>query len=901
MTLRKKTFLIIGLTVVSLLAVFYLLSTTILLNGFKDVEIRDTRKEIQRPIDSLDSDLAFLGNTTRDWAVWDDTYAFIVDRNPDYIKTIESSFVNNQLNMMMFVDASANTVFVEAYDLTEKKTVPVPAGWLSLLGKESGLLSRPDSTDGVRGLIMLPEGPMLVAAYPILASDGNGPARGTVIWGRYLDQAQVERLGELTNLSLSAYNLDDPAMPADFRQAQITLNGEDRYYVETLDSDSIAGYARLDDIGGAPAMILRVDTPRAIFQQGLSTMHYFVGFIFAASIIFGVTTITLLEVTIFSRMSSISDDVRNIGSRKDATSRVRIKGGDELSSLAGGINTMLSSMEESHTELRLAHDNLEARVQERTVELRDKVAVLQTLTEIDSEVMGATRSQSILNLVCHRAAELLRAPKGLIALIDTEDRAHVAATVGLEYEEGIEEEIAPYLNADGLDNIDLYHNGAFAVNRIAATMPHMSEFRSRENIQSLAVAPLTTDGRMLGGLLVFDTVQRQWSPDEVQVMGLLSVQAAIALDEARLFEEEQSRREELAVLYGLSRELADAPPEIDKILELVAKHTVETTHVTFAGIALVDDSGELMVRAAHPVRSLQFDLLTDSSKAAQQNFCHLILELFAPVVIHDDSPDLSPREREMLFPDKTHTLCLVPLRAGDRALGLLMLGETRGEEREPFTPEKTRLAHSIADQTASALGRAELFIELEHSYLETVLSLASAVEAKDAYTAGHAASLAAMALMVGEETGMSHMELDDLRYGAVLHDIGKIGVPDSVLQKPGKLDEDEWLQMKRHPEIGAKILRPVPRLAGAASIVHHHHERYDGGGYPDGLAGEHIPVGASILTIVDSFSAMIDERIYKHAYSHEKAVTELRRCAGTQFDPGLVEVFLELINRGAIS
>ncbi|MBI5871429.1 MAG: GAF domain-containing protein [Actinobacteria bacterium] len=899
MTLRKKTLLIISLTMAALLAVFYLISSAVLLNGFEEIEAQETRQDVQRTIDSLVDDMAALENSTRDWAVWDDTYAFISDGNAEYVKTIETSFVNNQVNMMMFVDSSTNIVFAEAFDLAAEEKVELPESWRLLIGEEMRLLSDPDHTDAVTGLVMMPEGPMLITAHPILTSEGTGPAKGTVIWGRYLDESQVDRLAEITNLSLAAFRLDDPSLPDDFRQALNSIDEQNQYFVELLDSDNIAGYAVLEDIRGAPVLILRVDTHRAIYHQGLSTMHYFVAFIFAASLIIGVTTTSLLEVTVFSRMSRISDDVRKIGSRKDATARVSISGGDELTSLAGGINTMLSALEESQRDLRAAHDELEARVQERTVELRDKVAVLQTLTEIDSEVMGATRSQSILNLVCHRAAELLRAPKGLIVLSGDGDEGHVAASVGLEYEAGVEEEITPYMNADGLDNIDLYHNGAFAVNNIAETMPHMREFRIRENIRSLAVAPLVTEGRMLGALLVFDTVKRKWSPDEVQVMGLLSVQAAIALDEARLFEEEQSRREELAVLYGLSRELADAPPELDRILDLVAKHTVETTHVTFAGIALVDEKEELVIRAAHPVRSLDCDLLTDSRQAMQQNFCHVCLQLYAPIVIRDDSADLSPREREMLFPDDTHTLCLVPLRAGDRALGLLMLGEARGEKREPFTPEKMRLAHSIADQTASSLVRAELFTQLEHSYLETVLSLAGAVEAKDTYTADHAESLARMALAIGSKAGMSEKELEALHFGAILHDVGKIGVPDSVLQKPGKLDDDEWRLMKKHPDIGARILSPVPRLAGAASIVRHHHERFDGSGYPDGLAGEDIPLGARILTVVDSYSAMVDDRVYKEAFSKDEAIAELRRCAGSQFDPQIVEFFLEKTADGA--
>ncbi|MHB8791992.1 MAG: CHASE4 domain-containing protein [Thermoleophilia bacterium] len=899
--MRKKTLLIIGLTLIVLLAVFFLISSTVLLRGFEEIEAQETQQDVQRSIDSLDNDLASLENTTRDWAVWDDTYAFVSEGDDDYIKTIESSFVNNRLNMMMFVDNSSNTVFAEAFDLAAEKKVPLPESWRSLLDDKMGLLSKPDSKDAVSGLVMLPEGPMLVAAHPILTSEGNGPAKGTIIWGRYLDQAQVTRLAEITHLSLAAYSLDDPSQPDDFHRAQLSIDEQNQYFVETLDSDAIAGYAVLKDIHDAPAMILRVDKSRTIYQQGLSTMHYFVIFIFTASIIIGITTISLLEVTVFSRMSRISEDVRRIGSKKDATTRVRIGGGDELTSMADGINTMLSTLEESQKELRQAHDDLEARVHERTAELRDKVAVLQTLTEIDCEVMGATRSQSILNLVCSRAAELLRAPKGLITLNSDNGHGHVAAMVGLEYEDGIEEEIVPYLNAAGLDKIDLYHNGAFAVKDIAENMPHMSEFRSREKIKSLVVAPLVTEERMLGALFVFDMVERQWSPDEVQVMGLLSVQAAIALDEARLFEEERSRREELAVLYGLSRELADAPPEIDYILEKVARLTVETTHVTFAGIALVDEDGELLVRTVHPVRSLGGDLLTDSRKAARQNFCHMVLEQHNPVVIHDDSSDLSPREREILFHNDTHTLCLVPLRAGDRALGLLMLGEARGIKREPFTPEKMRLARSIADQTASALGRAELFIQLEHSYLETVLSLASAVEVKDTYTADHAKSLTIMALAVGRESGMEEEELEELRYGAALHDIGKIGVPDSILQKPGKLDKSEWRLMKKHPDIGAQILAPVPRLAGATGIVRHHHERYDGGGYPDGLAGEDIPFGARILTVVDSYSAMIDERVYKHAFTHEESIAELKRCAGTQFDPDAVETFIGLFDSGVLT
>ncbi len=358
-----------------------------------------------------------------------------------------------------------------------------------------------------------------------------------------------------------------------------------------------------------------------------------------------------------------------------------------------------------------------------------------------------------------------------------------------------------------------------------------------------------------------------------------------------LFEQEKTRRAEIAALYDLSRALADTH-DCDSILALVTRHAVETVHVTFSRVALLEDN-ELIIRAAYPIRILDYNLkVGERYTLGSSQFYQRVLEQNTTTVIFVDNPDLSDSEREMLFLGMAKTMCLMPLRSGERILGLLMFGEKRSEEREPFSPDKLRLARSIGEQAASAIYRVELFEQLEESYLETVLALAKAVDAKDTYTADHAERLAIMSLAIGREMGMTEHELEGLRCGAILHDIGKIGVPDAVLQKPSRLNPAEWAQMREHPSIGARILSHVPRLASAAQIVRHHHERYDGKGYPDGLAGEAIPLGARILTVVDSYSAIIDRRVYKEARSHAEAVSELRKHAGTQFDPHVVEVFL---------
>ncbi len=357
---------------------------------------------------------------------------------------------------------------------------------------------------------------------------------------------------------------------------------------------------------------------------------------------------------------------------------------------------------------------------------------------------------------------------------------------------------------------------------------------------------------------------------------------------------------ELSALYNLSRSLAEAGYDTDTILNLTVRYAVEAVHVTFARVGLAEN-GYCVIECAYPARlpDRELNLLGQRERIEDLPTCFRVAQRNEPIIFRFGDPNLTGKESGMLFWGGAQTVCLIPLRVGKRVLGLLMLSETRSEEREPITPEKVRLARSIGDQVASALRRAELFAELEEAYLQTVYALANAVDARDTYTANHAQRLATMVLAIGQELGLDPQELEDLHYGAILHDIGKIGIPDAILRKQIKLDAEEWAIMRQHPEIGARILAPIPRLAGAAKIVHHHHERFDGKGYPEGLAGKAIPLGARILTVVDAYSAIRDERVYKSARSPQDAIEELKRNAGTQLDPHIVEIFLRVLQQEA--
>jgi putative nucleotidyltransferase with HDIG domain len=178
--------------------------------------------------------------------------------------------------------------------------------------------------------------------------------------------------------------------------------------------------------------------------------------------------------------------------------------------------------------------------------------------------------------------------------------------------------------------------------------------------------------------------------------------------------------------------------------------------------------------------------------------------------------------------------------------------------------------------------------------------MVSAIESRDCETKHHCRRVQVYAVMLAQRLGVSPEELVDISYGSLLHDVGKIGVPDSILLKPGKLTDAEWQVMRRHTIIGHQMLSKIKFLRGASDIVLHHHERWDGGGYPQGISGEEIPLGARIFSIIDTYDAMTSKRPYKEALPIATARAEIERCAGTQFDPRIVKEFLRIVDEDLI-
>ncbi len=421
-----------------------------------------------------------------------------------------------------------------------------------------------------------------------------------------------------------------------------------------------------------------------------------------------------------------------------------------------------------------------------------------------------------------------------------------------------------------------------------------------DRIEAELFIPLKVKGELLGIFaLGSKRSEEDFSHDDQLTLTTLSNQVAVTIDNARLYTAEQHRREELGSLYEMARILV-VSDDVDTVLNNIALHAVQNVHITFARILTMEKGGEFLCRAAYPIRPMEYELRVGKVEPATTNeYYQKAINLGKALVLDLDDSAFTEADHHDLFLDSAKSLCISPLLVSDEPVGVLVLGEARRTTRESFDPDKLKLVNAISDQAASALRRVTLHEQLEESFVQTVLALAKAMDARDTYTQDHSQRMAAIAEVLCQKLGMDEEQIQAIRSAAALHDIGKIGVPDEILRKPGPLTSQEWDLMKRHPTIGASIVAPVIKLVHVAPIIIAHHEKFDGSGYPYGLKGEQIPLGARILAVVDAYIAITDERVYRKARSHKEAIAELVKYSGSQFDPTVVDAFLKLVGEGS--
>jgi putative nucleotidyltransferase with HDIG domain len=362
-----------------------------------------------------------------------------------------------------------------------------------------------------------------------------------------------------------------------------------------------------------------------------------------------------------------------------------------------------------------------------------------------------------------------------------------------------------------------------------------------------------------------------------------------AAEKIRL-EQENIRLKELMSFYQISEAMGSFI-ELDTLLELILKTAIKEFEADCAAIFLKRGTGsELELRSQLGFEEGEFGkmLLDHCRDISRQS-----VEKATSLIIDDPEIEFDWNERTI-----KSSMCQLLLGRG-KILGTIAVA--RHSNNHGFTPGQLSGLALHGSKAATAVENSNLYEDLKRTYLATVEALANAVEARDSYTRGHTQRVYLLACTIAEELGWSQEQIGDLTIGALLHDIGKIGVPDAILNKPGPLTPEETEVMKKHPVNGAKMVESISFLTPALPYILYHHERHDGKGYPFGLVGDDIPLPGRLLAVVDTIDAITSDRPYRKGRPLAVAMEEISNYSGTQFNPSVVEACLSAYRKGKIN
>jgi PAS domain S-box-containing protein len=536
--------------------------------------------------------------------------------------------------------------------------------------------------------------------------------------------------------------------------------------------------------------------------------------------------------------------------------------------------------------------------------LTQRMAELSSLFEMSSALRGVEGLERMLPVIVDKAVEACRADCGSVLLLDESGEMLVyrygtgARQILMGARRRLGQGISGRVAQSGAPHLspDFQHDPLLIFE--PATPTRLPE------IASDVCVPLHVGEQVVGVMHVSAYTPRTFTEAEVRLLTAIANMAASAIHRAGLFEQLEHRVHELSVLFDVGK-MVTASLRIEHVLKFVAGAATQAVHAEGSFVFLWDEQEERLV--LHASQGFLAEGVGRVKYRLGEGLAGWVfLErqgVNAPDLAADPRWKREPEHEAPLPSGRAKSARVVPLIVGNKTLGVLGVVNKIGAPapstalRASFSVGDETLLTALAGQISIAIENARLYEDVRDLSVAAIRSLATAIDARDPYTRGHSDDVARLAVQMALAFGWGGADLEMIEFAALLHDVGKIAVPDAVLKKAEPLTADEWTIIRLHPYHSAQIVKPVESLRRIVPWVYHHQEHWDGTGYPDGLKGEAIPLASRIIAVADAFNAMTTDRPYRKALAVTEVLAEIRRCAGKQFDPQVAAVFLQMMKQ----
>ncbi len=519
-------------------------------------------------------------------------------------------------------------------------------------------------------------------------------------------------------------------------------------------------------------------------------------------------------------------------------------------------------------------------------ELNNKCEILEGLHEISKSFSFAKEREIIFGEMVEKIARFTGVTKILISLYDPEKNELSGQLPGYGVSEEAVKEFKFKLDEPSVARQIFETDRPFYTNNILSDSTPIKRFVKLFDLKTLLAVPLKVKGKMIGILYAADKVDCQpFTEDDLQIYTIFASQASSVIEHIKLYDEMKRHIHELAILNEMQQQFSSSI-ELSDVLKTIIQVIQEKTGYDFLGIGLYDEYSKEIVGKAWSDQAMisQGGLRTQLGKGIVGNAA-LVGE---PIYIPDTTKDENYIE---ILPGVKSELA-IPIKYRGRLLGVL---DIESKQRNAFSPGNIDFLKTVANLAGLAIENALLYYESERGFVETVKALVMMIDANDHYTRGHSERVMNYSVKIAERMGLSQEEINEIRYAALLHDIGKVGVSEVIIAKKGELTDEERDEVKLHPLIGAQMLDEIKYFSKIRFLIRSHHEHYDGSGYPYGIKGDAIPLGARIIAVADNYEALTSDRPYRPAFSRAQAIEILKEGAGTKFDPEIVGVLLTIL------